>query len=77
MADRLPTLRAVGEAGPLAAHPRSIGGGRITGTGDQGALNDAVGGFLKQSLVATRHLRDLMGRSQAAMSKNCAIKLGQ
>jgi hypothetical protein len=41
--DRLPALRAVGKAGPLAAHPRSIGRGRITGTGDQGALNDAVG----------------------------------
>jgi hypothetical protein len=43
MAERLSTLRAVDKAGSLAAHPRSIGGGRITGTGDQGALNDAVG----------------------------------
>jgi hypothetical protein len=43
MGDRLPALRAVVKAGSLVAHPRSIGRGVVTGTGDQRAVSDAVG----------------------------------
>jgi len=58
MDDRLPTLRAVGKAGPLCAHPGSIGRGRVNGTGDQGELlTDAVGTFWALGRGMQRGLR--------------------
>ena len=49
--ERLPTLRAVGEAGPMATHPSSIGRGRSLRTGGEGSLSDAVGPLPTASLT--------------------------
>jgi hypothetical protein len=49
MGEGLPALRAVGEARLVAAYPRRIGRGIVTGTSDQRAISDAVGGILRSS----------------------------
>src|ERR687885_1071269 len=65
MGDRIPALRAVGEAGPVGAHPPSAGRGGIAWTDDQRVLTDAVGPLLGISVNRSNEATFLPGVAQA------------